>query len=212
MGAIPESSTPRRFNLTMLNAAYDAFRRDMARMSAAADADAAPDPGRVARGWAMFRRHWLAQQAAEQRALWAVMRGRERPAVFDALETRAFRVVPLLDGVDAALEHGDRRALRQYARALPTAVNDLLDYKEAEMLPLIHRALTPFEWGTFDVEMRRELGMRGLASFVPWLLDGAPDATSRAVLRLLPPPFRMLYRARWLPRYRRRERWAAPAV
>ncbi|MER6812279.1 hypothetical protein ACQPZ8_17600 [Actinomadura nitritigenes] len=212
MGAIPESSTPRRFNLTMLNAAYDAFRRDMARMSAAADADAAPDPGRVARGWAMFRRHWLAQQAAEQRALWAVMRGRERPAVFDALETRAFRVVPLLDGVDAALEHGDRRALRQYARALPAAVNDLLDYKEAEMLPLIHRALTPFEWGTFDVEMRRELGMRGLGSFVPWLLDGAPDATSRAVLRLLPPPFRMLYRARWLPRYRRRERWAAPAV
>lgn len=212
MGAIPESSTPRRFNLTMLNAAYDAFRRDMARMSAAADADAAPDPGRVARGWAMFRRHWLAQQAAEQRALWAVMRGRERPAVFDALETRAFRVVPLLDGVDAALEHGDRRALRQYARALPAAVNDLLDYKEAEMLPLIHRALTPFEWGTFDVEMRRELGMRGLASFLPWLLDGAPDATSRAVMRLLPPPFRVLYRARWLPRYRRRERWAAPAV
>lgn len=212
MGAIPESSTPRRFNLTMLNAAYDAFRRDMARMSAAADAGAAPDPGRVARGWAMFRRHWLAQQAAEQRALWAVMRGRERPAVFDALETRAFRVVPLLDGVDAALEHGDRRTLRQYARALPAAVNDLLDYKEAEMLPLIHRALTPFEWGTFDVEMRRELGMRGLASFVPWLLDGAPDATSRAVMRLLPPPFRMLYRARWLPRYRRRERWAAPAV
>jgi hypothetical protein len=212
MGAIPESSTPRRFNLTMLNAAYDAFRRDMERMSAAAGADAAPDPGRVAPGWALFRRHWLAQQADEQRALWAVMRGRERPAVFDALETRAFRVVPLLDGVDAALEHGDRRALRQYARALPGAVHDLLDYKEAEMLPLIHRVLTPFEWGTFDVEMRRELGMRGLASFVPWLLDGAPDATSRAVMRLLPPPFRMLYRARWLPRYRRRETWAAPAV
>jgi hypothetical protein len=211
MGAIPESSTPRRFNLTMLNAAYDAFRRDMARMSAAA-ADAAPEPRRMARGWAMFRRHWLAQEAAERRALWAVMRDRERPAVFDALELRAFRVVPLLDGVDAALEHGDRRGLRQYARSLPAAVNDLLDYKEAEMLPLIHRSLTPFEWGAFDVEIRRELGMRGLASFVPWLLDGAPDATSRAVMRLLPPPFRVLYRARWLPRYRRRERWAAPAA
>ncbi|QKG20270.1 hemerythrin domain-containing protein [Actinomadura verrucosospora] len=212
MGAIPESSTPRRFNLTMLNAAYDAFRRDMARMPAAASAGAAPDPGRVARGWAMFRRHWLAQQAAEQRALWTVMRGRGRPALFDELELRGFRVVPLLDGVDAALEHGDRRAFRQYARTLPAAVNDLLDYKEAEMLPLIHRVLTPFEWGTFDVEMRRELGMRGLASFLPWLLDGAPDATVRAVMRLLPPPFRMLYRARWLPRYQRAERWAAPAV
>ena len=68
------------------------------------------------------------------------------------------------------------------------------------------------EDGDRDGGMRRELGMRGLASFVPWLLDGAPDATSRAVMRLLPPPFRMLYRARWLPRYRRRERWAAPAV
>ncbi|MFB4295284.1 hypothetical protein [Actinomadura sp. NTSP31] len=212
MGAMPESSTPRRFNLTMLNAAYDAFRRDMTRMSGAAEAGAVPDAGRVARGWAMFRRHWLAQQAAEQRALWTVMRGRERPGVFDALELRAFRVVPLLDGVDAALEHGDRRAFRQYARTLPAAVNDLLDYKEAEMLPLIHRALSPFEWGTFDVEMRRELGMRGLASFLPWLLDGAPDATSRAVMRLLPPPFRLLYRARWLPRYQRRERWAVPAV
>ncbi len=53
--------------------------------------------------------------------------------------------------------------------------------------------------------------MRGLGVFLPWLLDGAPEPTRRAVLNLLPPPIRLFYRTSWRPRYRRRFGPAVPA-
>ncbi|WP_131903017.1 hemerythrin domain-containing protein [Actinomadura rubrisoli] len=200
----------------MLHAAYDAFRRDMARMEAADAGDATA----LRNGWAVFRFHWYAQHSAEGRSLWTAMRARmaadHRPpralTVLDALDAQAVRLVPLMDAVDAALEHGDRRVLARYARELPEAVRVHLDFKEANALPLIHGTLTPFEWGTFDVEFRREVGVRGLGVFLPWLLDGASEATRRAVLGLLPPPVRLVYRTTWLPRYLRRRRWSAPPV
>src|SRR5690606_21130127 len=126
--------------------------------------------------------------------------GRLKP-VLDAMTPRAAKVVALFDAVDAALEHRDRPMVAHYARKLRTAVNALLDYKESDVLPLIPETLTAFEWGTFDVEFRREIGLRGFGVFVPWLLVGAPEATRRAVLRLLPPPLRLAYRTRWRPRY-----------
>lgn len=208
---------PRRFDLTMLYAAYAAFRRDTARVQAAADAGGALDWTAVENTWALFSFHWRVQDAAEKQALWTVMYakdldGREGAgAVLDAMALRALRAVPPLDAVDAALEQRDRPRLAQSARDLRAAAETLLAFKESDVLPLIPRTLTAFEWGTFDVEFRRELGIRGLGVFLPWLLDGAPDPTRRAVLRLLPPPIRLVYRTSWRPRYRRRSRLAVPA-
>ncbi|MFI0368989.1 hypothetical protein ACH35V_13985 [Actinomadura sp. 1N219] len=211
---------PRRFDLTMLYAAYDAFRRHTARLEAAAGADGPLADAAVRNGWALFKFHWHVQDIAEKRTLWTVMYakepdpepsggGRRLGVVLDAMALRALRVVPMMDGVDAALEHRDRAMFARYARDLHAAVDTLLEFKESNVLPLIPDTLTAFEWGTFDVEFRGELGLRGLGVFLPWLLDGAPDPTRRAVLRLLPPPIRVVYRARWRPRYRRRHR---PAV
>jgi hypothetical protein len=132
--------------------------------------------------------------------------------VLDALELETMRVLPLMDAVDAALEQHDRTMFARYARELRAAVGTLLDFKEAQVLPLIPHTLTPYEWGTFDVEFRRELGIRSLGVFLPWLLDGAPDDTRRAVLGLLPPPIRLVYRTSWRPRYLRRVRLAVPAA
>ncbi|WP_141584838.1 hypothetical protein [Actinomadura sp. WMMA1423] len=208
-------SVARNFDLTMLYAAYDAFRRDAARLEAAAGSASAL--GRVANGWPLFTSHWQLQDRAEKNALWTVMYAKDADApgrvgvVLDAMASQALRVVPLIDGLDASLEHRDRAAFARYARDLRASVEALLDFKESNVLPLIQETLTPFEWGTFDVEFRRELGMRGLGVFLPWLLDGAPGGTRRAVLRLLPPPIRLCYRARWRPRYLRRGGLAAPA-
>ncbi|GAA4228098.1 hypothetical protein GCM10022254_17430 [Actinomadura meridiana] len=207
---------PRRFDLTMLRAAYAAFRRDTARMEAAAMADGALTGTAVANSWALFTRHWRVQDVAEKRTLWAVMAAVDLepvhgPAVFDAMELQALRVLPLMDAVDAALKRRDRLMFALYARELRVAVGTLLDFKESDVLPLIPHALTPYEWGTFDVEFRRELGLRGLRVFLPWLLDGVPEPTHRAVLGLLPPPIRLVYRTRWRPRYERRSRLAVPA-
>ncbi|MUN39578.1 hypothetical protein [Actinomadura litoris] len=208
-----DDSARRRFDLTMLHAAYGAFRRDMAAMAVAGrvaswgpfTAEMGPFPV-DANAWSLFRFHWLAQQAAERRALWTVIRGRVtggRSAALDAMDVEAVRLVALMDRVDAALEHEDDDILLPLTRDLPAAVEAYLDFKEANVLPLIHENLTPYEWGTYDVEFRQEIGVRGLRVFLPWLLDGASEATCGAVLRLLPPPVRLAYRTRWLPRYRR---------
>ncbi|GAA1844739.1 hypothetical protein [Actinomadura bangladeshensis] len=210
-------SVARKYNLTMLYAAYEAFRRDAARLeSAAGPAD--PD---VATAWPLFTHHWRIQDNAEKRALWTVMyakdaderaHGRGRVAVvLDSLALRTLRVVPLIDAVDAALEHRDRPTFTRYARELRTSLDVLLDFKEANVLPLIQETLTPYEWGTFDVEFRRELGLRGLGTFLPWLLDDASESTRGAVLRLLPPPIRLFYKVTWRPRHRRRGHPAMPA-
>ncbi|NDU73132.1 hemerythrin domain-containing protein [Actinomadura sp. DSM 109109] len=214
-------SVARKFDLTMLYAAYDAFRRDAARLEAAALAVSTSGWAPAARSWPLFTSYWSLQERAEKNALWTVMYAKDTytkdtggsgrvGAVLDAMASLALRTVPLVDGVDAALEHRDPGALAGYARDLRASVDALLDFKESDVLPLIQEALTPFEWGTFEVELRRELGLRGLGVFLPWLLDGAPEATRRAVLGLLPPPLRLLYRARWRPRYLRRTR-VAPA-
>ncbi|MGH3243494.1 MAG: hypothetical protein ACRDNL_24160 [Spirillospora sp.] len=210
----------RRFDLTMLHAAYDAFRRDTARLEAVAEADGAfhgTAGTAVAKGWSLFRFHWRVQDLAEKSALWSVMYAKDADgpgrlgAVLDAMALRAMRVVPLMDALDAAVERRDQLTFAQYTRDLRAAVGLLVEFKETDVLPLIPDTLTEFEWGTFDVEFRRELGLRGLGVFLPWLLDGAPDATRHAVLRLLPPPIRLAYRTSWRPRYRRRNRLAVPA-
>lgn len=209
-------SVARKYNLTMLYAAYEAFRRDAARLEAAVG-PADPD---VAAAWPLFTQFWRIQDNAEKRALWTVMYakdageheyGRGRVSVvLDSLAVRTLRVVPLIDSVDAALEHRDRPAFTRYARELRTSLEVLLDFKESNVLPLIRETLTPFEWGTFDVEFRRELGLRGLGTFLPWLLDDASESTRGAVLRLLPPPIRLFYKAVRRPR-QRRGRSAMPA-
>lgn len=208
----------RKYDLTMLYAVDDAFRRDAARLEAAPG----PDGAAVANSWSLFAHHWQLQDNAEKRALWTVMYAKDAgvrspgrlgrvSAVLDDLALRTLRVVPLIDGLDAALEHHDLRTFTQCARDLRTRLGALLDFKESDVLPLIQETLTPYEWGTYDVELRRELGVRGLGTFLPWLLDGAPDATRRAVLRLLPPPIRLAYRTTWRPRYQRRTHLAVPA-
>ncbi|MFC4055320.1 hypothetical protein ACFOY4_37005 [Actinomadura syzygii] len=208
---------PRRFDLTMLHAAYGAFRRDAARLESAAGRKGALDWTAIENSWSLFSLHWRVQDLAEKNALWTVMYAKaadgmdEVGAVLDEMTLHALRTVPPMDAMDTALDQRSRDMFAECAQWLDAAAADLLDFKESDVLPLVPRTLTAFEWGGFDVEFRRELGMRGLAVFLPWLLDGADERTRRAVLRLLPPPIRLVYRTSWRPRYERRPRLAVPA-
>jgi len=46
-------------------------------------------------------------------------------------------------------------------------------------------------------------GLKRGATLLPWALSTASPDVRAQMLRRLPPPARLLYRAVWLPRYRR---------
>ena len=79
-------------------------------------------------------------------------------------------------------------------------------HEENAALPMIARRLGPAGWAAFTGTFRETQGIRGAATYFPWLLDGAPADVASRVLSLLPPPARLLYRLVWAPRYRRSHR------
>jgi hypothetical protein len=56
-------------------------------------------------------------------------------------------------------------------------------------------------------KMVRENGLAAGSEMFAWILDGADRDRSKATLAQLPPPLRLLYRARWKPRFDKTPRW-----
>jgi hypothetical protein len=76
-------------------------------------------------------------------------------------------------------------------------------HEENEALPLVETYLGPPGWAAFVGDIRKTQGVRGGATYFPWLLDGATEETSAVILKVLPPPVRFVYRRVWAPRYRK---------
>jgi hypothetical protein len=63
-------------------------------------------------------------------------------------------------------------------------------------------------WQAFGAEIRDQNGgIKGGALYLPWVLDGATDDVKGRVLKVLPPPARLLYRG-WERKYRNAGRLA----
>jgi hypothetical protein len=125
------------------------------------------------------------------------------------MEAEHARLDPLLSRVDASLAASDRAGLAGNTRALTAALAAHTEHEEDQALPLIETHLGPAGWAAFRKAVGKSQGLRGGAEFFPWMLDGAPAETSRRVLRMLPAPARLLYRAVWRPGYARTPRWTA---
>jgi hypothetical protein len=85
------------------------------------------------------------------------------------------------------------------------AVLDAMEREHAQLDPqldAVETALCSRQGRTAAARVRDLTAGLG-AHLRPWLLDGAPDATSAQVLSLVPPPVRFLYLRVWAPRYRR---------
>ncbi|MEU5878510.1 hemerythrin domain-containing protein [Spirillospora sp. NPDC047279] len=196
-------------DFTPMYAAHDAFRRDLDRLRAAADAGLGADET-VRAGWRTFRRQLEIHHRAEDAALWPPMRRRladnpDELALLDAMEAEHAAVDPLLDEVDVVMDDPDPVRLREHAARLSSALRDHLDHEEQDLLPLV----TEDEWTAFAAHIRKSQGLRGAAEFFPWLMDDATPGGSRgAFLASLPLPARLVYRVGWRPRYVRARRWA----
>jgi len=200
-------------DLTIMLAAHDAFRRDLARLARAAAAANLSDPARrqsVAAGWELFKHQLHLHHTAEDELIWPVLRPRlaHSPAAqdtLDAMEAEHEQIDPLLAAVDAEFAAGDRAA--DVIDALTSALTGHLAHEERDGLPLIGVALTAAQWRGVGRKIAGKNGLSNGSEMFAWMLDGADRDHTAATLGQLPPPLRVLYRAVWKPRYARTPRW-----
>ena len=201
-------------DLTIMLAAHDAFRRDLTRLARAAATADPSDPARVqsvAAGWELLKRELHLHHTAEDQIIWPVLRPRlahseHALSVLDAMEAEHDLIDPLLAAVDTAFNV----APDQLAGAiddLATTLTGHLAHEERDGLPLIGVALTAAEWRAAGRAIARKNGLSAGSEMFAWMLDGAGRDQATATLGSLPPPLRLLYRARWKPRYEKTPRW-----
>ena len=199
-----------KVDFTLMYAVHDAFHRDLRYLATAVEADQTADPA-VRADWATFKNQLHVHHTAEDTSLWPPLRQKvTRPgetAVLDAMEAEHARIDPLLAQVDTSLAAPGHPGLADNAAALAQTLADHMKHEENQALPLIEAHLGPAGWAAFRKATGKIQGLRGGAEFFPWMLDGASADTSERVLRMLPPPARLLYRAVWRPRYARTPRW-----
>jgi hypothetical protein len=202
----------RRIDTTMMYAVHRAFERDLDSLTSLAGRGLAADPAARA-GWDRFKLYLHIHHTAEDTHLWPVLEARlaDRPdglRVLQTMEREHAGLTALLDSVEATLSGPVSSAeVLVQARLLGQALGTHCRDEEEQALPLVVALLSAEEWEAFGAEQRRPLGLRGAASFFPWLLDEATDETRQTVLGYLPPPVRLLYRILWRPRYLRGPRW-----
>jgi hypothetical protein len=200
-------------DLTIMIAAHDAFRRDLTRLARTASAANLSEPAKrqsVAAGWELFKRELHIHHTAEDEIIWPALRPRlahsqTALSVLDAMEAEHELIDPLLASVDAAFARQEPAA--DVIDALTSALTGHLRHEERDGLPLIGVALTAAEWRGVGRTMARENGLSAGSEMFAWILDGADRDHSKATLAQLPPPLRLLYRARWKPRFDKTPRW-----
>ena len=190
-------------------AMHNAFRRDLARLQAAAQTNGGTSLSDHA-GWQLLRRELEFHHGAEDEDLWPLLRDHvSDPVELDAISTMVEqhgRIEPALDAVEIAGPMRSPSALN----ALRTLVDDHLIDEERMVLPLVSAYLSDAEWHEFMYAERAKRRPRERVQFLTWILDGASEADRAAVLSELPPPGRLVYRLILGPRYSRRGPWAQP--
>lgn len=192
-------------DFTMMYVAHDAFNRDLSRLLIAIHDDG-PSPA-AEHTWRVFAQQLHTHHTAEDRALWPPLRNALKHTaeltVLDAMEQEHAELDPRIVAVQTAFADGEIPSLIGELADLAEGLAAHMRHEENTALPLLDRTLGQEGWAAFVAHIRRENGgLRGGASYLPWVLDGASDELTAAVLTTLPPPARWLYRHRWAPRYR----------
>jgi hypothetical protein len=197
-------------DFTEMYVTHDAFRRDLERLAAAADAGKATGP-EVRAGWEAFKDQLLVHHSVEDEWLWPRLAERvkdpEGLALLGDMEAEHARLDPLLASYDEALAAG-ATDLAVRAKEIGAVLGRHLEHEEEEALPLIQSVMTPQDWRAFGRAMARRQGVRGASNWIPWVTEGMPQAERRRFLAKFPAPLRLVNRLLWAPRYRRRNLWA----
>jgi iron-sulfur cluster repair protein YtfE (RIC family) len=218
----PQSETPAQawsrraahsgeVDFTMMYVAHDAFSRDLARLLAAAREGHGFSPAALAT-WQLFSRQLHTHHTAEDTALWprlrAAIEAEEERSLLEEMEAEHAEIDPRLERIEAALADRLAEELVTELEGLTAGLAAHMRHEEDAALPLVERRLGAAGWKAFGDEIRDQNGgIKGGALYLPWVLDGATGDVTGRVLKVLPPPARLLYKG-WERKYRNAGRLA----
>jgi iron-sulfur cluster repair protein YtfE (RIC family) len=210
-------------DLTIMVAAHNAFRSDLVSLARTIQEPGRRSPDRqrsASAGWELFKRQLHLHHTAEDDLIWPALRERlghseNALSVLDAMEAEHELIDPLLKAVDDGFAatsgpgdgqpHADR--LADAVDALVTSLTSHLTHEENDGLPLIGVALTAAEWRAVGFKIARRNGLSGSGEMFSWLISSAAPGEKDMLVRQLPPPARVLYKAVWKPRFAKTSRW-----
>jgi iron-sulfur cluster repair protein YtfE (RIC family) len=202
------ADTKQDIDFTVMYATHRAFRRDLQRLAAAVRAGRGDAP-QVRAGWDNFNHQLHNHHSVEDRALWpqVVAKVADRPddlKLLEEMEAEHAELGPRIDAVDAGVKSG--------APDLAARIDDLYQvmdshftHEENSALPLIQDVLSPKEWRTFGLANAKNLGIKGVAVYIPWVIDDASPDDKRQFLGEFPPPLRVVNKLVWQRGYDKKE-------
>jgi iron-sulfur cluster repair protein YtfE (RIC family) len=185
-------------------AVHEAFRRDLGQLLATTASRRA-----VRARWNVFCDQLRFHLGAEDAALWPPVQVKLTGdpadlALVEAMEDEHRLIEPVLTAIDEAFTvNTSTEHLRELLTRLQTTLSSHLAHEEAEALPLINEIMSKGELARITRTITRMGGRKQAAVMMPWALADASADIRGLVLRQLPATWRVLYRAVWLPRYRR---------
>lgn len=204
------ADTQQDIDFTIMYATHRAFRRDLRRLAAAVEAGRAGTP-EVLAGWENFSRQLDNHHSVEDAALWPQVEAKikDRPddqRLMEAMEAEHAELGPRITAVDTALRAGaDDLAAR--IQDLYQVMDQHFAHEEDSALPLINDVLSPAEWRTFGLANARNLGVKGVAVYIPWVADGTTAQEQREFLAAFPPPVRAANKLLWQRSYNKKRLW-----
>jgi hemerythrin-like domain-containing protein len=214
----PSETEPPRGRFTVVFLIHEAFRRDLRRLRAAVRSPGV-DSSRahqLAEHWEFVNEQLHHHHQVEDESLWPLIRPKlagkdDDLEVLAEMEAQHVTLLPLCEtigkGFAAFADDPGGEGGIELARQLDSLSDQLashLDDEELRCFPVIDQALTADEFESFGKATAKSVGMRGSASFFPWIFDGAEDVERTAVLKMPPAPVRVLCRYVWEPRYGRK--------
>jgi Hemerythrin HHE cation binding domain len=190
-----------QLDMVMMYAFHDALRRELkqiAQMEARSD------------GWDLFESLLHVHHTAEDDALWPVVReevaGRpDDVALLEEMAEEHASLEPLLGNIDEAL--GRSESAPEARAELAERLQQHLEHEDEAALPLVDATLSLDQWMQFGQTAMGRVGPN-MPNFLPWLLDGADEATTGRVLAFIPEPVQQTYRKEWQPAYAAKDWWA----
>ncbi len=201
--------------LIAMNAAHDAFRRDLRRMAISATPTNLRDPSRyqsVLSGWNIFKHQLHIHHSHEDRFLWPRMRQRAANndsalSMLDEMESEHGLIDPLLAAVDAGFERPENVDVAAVIDELTSKLSFHLGHEERDAMPFIGEVISDQEWTRVVHDIRKATKLSSAAEFMPWLTDGTSAAQTKVIASIMPAPARVVLRRVWKPRYDKVSHW-----